>query len=148
MTTIFMLVTNQPQMVECARVCYKEFPTIVNDFKESGITYQNTKKDYAIMDNKFSKSRMGIGYSSNLAQLAMTYYWTEKAKENPDPKRLEELYHNFVILSVVAGIIIDSSKREYARLGIKKLIESVSKMDCMTIKKQCGHTSYLETKIY
>ena len=63
-----MLVTNQPQMVECARVCYKEFPTIVNDLKESGITYQNTKKDYALMDNKFSKSRMGIGYSSNLAQ--------------------------------------------------------------------------------
>lgn len=136
----FMLVTNQLQMVECARVCYKEFPTIVNDLKESGITYQNTKKDYAIMDNKFSKSRMGIGYSSNLAQLAMTYYWTEKAKENPDPKRLEELYHNFVILSVVAQIIIDSSKREYEIDGNKE-IDRISKMDCMTIKKQCGHTS-------
>ena len=135
-----MLVTNQLQMVECARVCYKEFPTIVNDLKESGITYQNTKKDYAIMDNKFSKSRMGIGYSSNLAQLAMTYYWTEKAKENPDPKRLEELYHNFVILSVVAQIIIDSSKREYEIDGNKE-IDRISKMDCMTIKKQCGHTS-------
>ncbi len=183
----FMLVTNQPQMVECARICYKEFPTIVNDLKESGITYQNTKKDYALMDNKFSKSRMGIGYSSNLAQLAMTYYWTEKAKENPNPKRLEELYHNFVILSVsksrmgigyssnlaqlamtyywtekakenpnpkrleelyhnfvilsvVAQIIIDSSKREYEIDGNKE-IDRISKMNCMTIKKQRGYTS-------
>ena len=39
--------------------------------------------DYSNMDNKFSGSKMGIGWSSNLAQLAMTYYWTEKAKDNP-----------------------------------------------------------------
>ena len=45
------------------------------------------------MDNKFAKSRLGIGWSSNLAQLAMSYYWTE---------RDEDLYNNFVILSVVA----------------------------------------------
>ena len=83
---------------------------------------------------------MGIGYSSNLAQLAMTYYWTEKAKENPNPKRLEELYHNFVILSVVAQIIIDSSKREYEIDGNKE-IDRISKMNCMTIKKQRGYTS-------
>ena len=75
--------------------------------QESGITYNNTKKDYAAMDNKFSKSRMGIGYSSNLAQLAMTYYWTELQKDNPDENKLKELYDNFIILSVLAQVIID-----------------------------------------
>lgn len=100
----FFLVTNQPTMVECAKRCYKEFYTIVNALQESGITYNNSKKDYAAMDNKFSKSRMGIGYSSNLAQLAMTYYWTELQKDFPDKTKLKDLYDNFIILSVLAQI--------------------------------------------
>ena len=53
------------------------------------------------MDNKFAKSRIGIGESSNLAQLAMTYYWTNPSRE---------LYDNFVILSVLAQVIIDGCK--------------------------------------
>ena len=56
------------------------------------------------MDNKFALSRRGIGESSNLAQLALTYYWTS-------PNR--ELHDNFVILSVLAQVIIDGCKREY-----------------------------------
>ena len=98
----FMLVTNQPTMVACAARCYLEYPTIVNALKESGISYRNTKLDYAKMDSKFSKSRMGIGYSSNLAQLAMTYYWTEMQKPEPDEQLLRDLYDNFIILSVLA----------------------------------------------
>ena len=103
-----MLVTNQKTIVECAKRCYQQYPTIVNALQESGITYCNTKSDYAVMDNKFSGSRMGIGWSSNLAQLAMTYYWTEKAKPDCDQYLLNELYNNFIILSVLAQIIIDS----------------------------------------
>lgn len=135
----FMLVTNQATMVRCAKKCYQEYPTIVNALKESGITYQNTKRDYAIMDNKFSKSRMDIGYSSNLAQLAMTYYWTEMQKVTTDKKRLNELYDNFVILSVLAQVVIDGCKREYEIVGNKE-IDRISKMPCMTIKKPCGFT--------
>lgn len=135
----FMLVTNQATMVRCAKRCYQEYPTIVNALKESGITYQNTKRDYAIMDNKFSKSRMDIGYSSNLAQLAMTYYWTEMQKVTTDKKRLNELYDNFVILSVLAQVVIDGCKREYEIVGNKE-IDRISKMPCMTIKKPCGFT--------
>ena len=97
-----MLVTNQPTMVACAARCYLEYPTIVNALKESGISYRNTKLDYAKMDSKFSRSRMGIGYSSNLAQLAMTYYWTEMQKPEPDEQLLRDLYDNFIILSVLA----------------------------------------------
>ena len=106
---------------------------------ESGITYNNTKKDYATMDNKFSKSRMGIGYSSNLAQLAMTYYWTELQKDNPDEKKLKELYDNFIILSVLAQVIIDGCKREYEIDGNKE-IDRISKLPCMNIKRIVGYT--------
>src|SRR5574344_882870 len=134
-----MLVTNQPTMVKYAKKCYREFYTIVNALQESGITYTNTKKDYAAMDNKFSKSRMGIGYSRNLAQLAMTYYWTELQKDNPNDKKLKELYDNFIILSVLAQVIIDGCKREYEIDGNKE-IDRISKMPCMTIKEQCGVT--------
>lgn len=98
----FVLATNQPTMVRCAAYCYKHYPTIVNDLKESGVVYKSNKSEYARMDNTFSKSRIGIGYSSNLAQLAMTYYWSELQSANPDPKRLDELSDNFVILSVLA----------------------------------------------
>lgn len=134
----FFLVTNQSTMVECAKKCYKEFYTIVNALQESGITYTNTKKDYAAMDNKFSKSRMGIGYSSNLAELAMTYYWTETQKEYPDENRLKELYDNFIILSVLAQVIIDGCKREYEIDGNKE-IDRISKLPCMSIKKIVGY---------
>ena len=141
----FMLVTNQATMVECAKKCYTEFHTIVNALNESGITYNNTKKDYAVMDNKFSKSRIGIGYSSNLAQLAMTYYWTESHKEQPDEQKLKELYDNFIILSVLAQVIIDGCKREYEIDGNKE-IDRISKLPCMNIKKEIGYTNSKKVK--
>lgn len=131
----FNLVTNNPTMVKCAEICYTQYPTIVNDLKESGITYQNTMTEYARMDNKLARSQMGIGYSSNLAQLALTYYWTEKQKTNPDKNRLKELYDNFVILSVIAQVLIDGCKREYEVDGMKEL-DRISKMNCMSIKKR------------
>lgn len=131
----FNLVTNNPVMVKYAEICYRDFPTIVNDLKESGITYKNTLLEYARMDNKFSKSRIGIGYSSNLAQLALTYYWTELQKDNPNEERLHELYDNFVILSVLAQVIIDGCKREYEIDGMKE-IDRISKMPCMKLTKQ------------
>ena len=136
----FNLVTNHPTIVECAKTCYNEYPTIVNALKESGVTYSNTKSDYAVMDNTFSGSQMGIGWSSNLAQLALTYYWTEKAKDNPDKKLLKELYDNFIILSVLAQVIIDGCKREYEIAGIEE-VKRISKLPCMTMTKEIGqHT--------
>ena len=89
----FFFVTNNNVMVKCAKIAYEQYPTIVNKLQESGLTYRNTMSEYARMDNKFAQSRIGIGESSNLAQLAMTYYWTEPSKD---------LYDNFVILSVLA----------------------------------------------
>lgn len=131
----FVLATNQPTMVKCAAYCYEHYPTIVNDLKESGVVYKSNKSEYARMDNTFSKSRIGIGYSSNLAQLAMTYYWSELQSDNPDPKRLDELSDNFVILSVLAQVIIDSCKRLYEIDGVKE-IDRISKLPCMSMKKE------------
>ena len=117
----FFFVTNNEVMVKSAKEAYKSFPTVVNKLNESGLTYQNTMKEYARMDNKFAKSRIGIGESSNLAQLAMTYYWTKKSRE---------LYDNFVILAVLAQVIIDGCKREYEVDAIEE-IKRIKKLSCM-----------------
>ena len=130
-----MLVTNQKDMVKCAKICYEKYPTIVNALKESGISYKNTKEAYANMDNKFSGSQMGIGWSSNLAQLAMTYYWTELSKEHINNDNVKLLYDNFVILSVIAQVIIDNSKREYEINGDEE-IKRISKLPCMNLYKE------------
>ena len=73
------------------------------------MSYNNTLADYAKMDNAMAESQLGIGWSSNLAMLSLTYYWTEMVKEEGlrDQDRLKELYDNFVILAVLAQIIID-----------------------------------------
>jgi hypothetical protein len=123
----FFFTTDDETMSKYAKICYENYPTIVNKLKESNITYENTKIAYADMDNRFAKSRMSIGESSNLAQLAMTYYWT-----NPDDT---ELYDNFVILSVIAQVAIDSCKREYEVDPIIE-IERIKKMDCMILTKE------------
>ena len=117
----FFFVTNNNVMVRSSQIAYKKYPTIVNKLKESGLTYKNTLKEYARMDNKFAKSRIGIGESSNLAQLAMTYYWTEPTRE---------LYDNFVILSVLAQVIIDGCKREYEVDALDE-IKRIKRMECM-----------------
>lgn len=130
----FLLVTNNPTVVKCAKVCYSDYPTIVNDLKESGVTYNSSKTDYANMDNKFSGTQMGIGWSSNLAQLAMTYYWTELAKENSNKSLLKEYYDNFVILATLAQVIIDGCKREYEIDGEEE-IKRISKLPCMSLTK-------------
>lgn len=121
----FFFVTNHSVMSAYAKTCYENFPTIVNQLKESGVTYQNTKAEYARMDNKLALSQRYIGESSNLAQLAMTYYWTYQTKE---------LYDNFVILSVLAQIIIDGCKREY-EIDAPTEIERIKNLDCMNLKK-------------
>lgn len=98
----FMFVTNHSTIVKAAKQCYAEYPTVVNQLQESGITYNNNRKEYARMDNKFAKSQRYIGESSNLAQLAMTYYWTDRATHKEFTFHSKELYDNFVILAVLA----------------------------------------------
>lgn len=97
-------VTNQPQIVAHAKKCQIQFPTIKNNIPKDTTQYKNTPLDLSNIDNKLMSSQMGIGLSSNLAQIALSYSYTF-----PDKK-----YQDYVcILSVLAQIYIDSSKRAY-----------------------------------
>ena len=96
--------TNQKDIVEHARKCYKDYPTIVNNIPKDLNSYNNTMDDFALIDNKLSASQLSIGESSNLAQLCLTYTYNFKNKK----------YDEYVcILSVLAQIAIDSAKRQF-----------------------------------
>ena len=100
----------------------------MNALNESGLTYNNTMEDYARMDIQMAKSKRGIGESSNLAQLALSYYWTELGGD--DKVKIQELHDNFIILAVLAQVIIDSSKRSYEVDSIEE-IKRIKRMPCM-----------------
>lgn len=97
-------VTNSRPIVAHAKICQQEYPTIVNNIPKEKNNYSNTPVDYALIDNRLSNSQGAIGESSNLAQIALSYTY------NFD----NELYNDCVcILSVLAQIAIDSSKRTF-----------------------------------
>lgn len=120
-------------MVEAAKIAYRDFPTVVNEISESGIVYNNTKSDYAFMDSKLQTAQKAIGGSSDSAQLALSYYYNDKAKgiNNEDTKCL---YENTVILAVLAQIAIDGCKRLY-EIDATDEIKRIRSMDCMKRKK-------------
>lgn len=140
----FMFVTNHPTIVNASKKCYKEYPTVVNQLRESGVTYQNSKKEYAKMDSKFAKSQRYIGESSNLAQLAMTYYWSDRIQNKEVTFRTKELYDNFVILAVLAQVVIDGCKREY-EIDATTEIDRIKALPSMSIRKQVVIDGKLKT---
>lgn len=107
-----MLVTNQPEMVEAARISYRDYPTAVNAIGQSNKTYKNEMAEYAKMDSLANRAQMGIGLSSNLAQLGLSYYWTRKYY-GIDDEETQELYHNCIILATLAQLLIDGIKRSF-----------------------------------
>lgn len=97
-------ITNQKDIVDCAKRCYLEFPTIVNNIQKDKNKYDNTLENYSIIDNRLSHAQASIGLSSNLAQFAQTYMY------NFDDQK----YIDYVcILSVLAQVSIDSAKRSF-----------------------------------
>lgn len=84
------------------------------------------------MDNKMAKARLGIGWSSNLAMLAISYFFTEMEKddEERDERLIRQLEDDFIILSVIAQLIIDGCKREYEVSGMDE-IKRIGQQDCM-----------------
>lgn len=100
----FGLTTNQTNIVEHARKCYLNYPTIVNNIPKEKNIYGNTMDDYAKIDNGLARSQTDIGESSNLAQIAQTYACNFA----------DEKYQDYVcILSVLAQVAIDNSKRKF-----------------------------------
>ena len=88
-------------MVLGAKRAYRDFPTVVNEIPESGLTYDNNLCEYARMDNIMQSQQKNIGASSDVAQLALSYYFNNVYKDiyNEDTKHY---YDIFVILAVLA----------------------------------------------
>lgn len=124
-----MLVTNQPEMVEAARISYRDFPTALNAIGQSNKTYKNKMSEYAKMDSVANQAQMGIGLSSNLAQLCLSYLWTKKAKNEIDEEYVE-LYHNCIILATLAQVLIDGIKRSF-EVDAMMEVERIQNMPCM-----------------
>jgi hypothetical protein len=98
-------VTNQPDIVNYAKYCYSHYPTIVNNIPKEKTSYDNTLLNYSKIDNRLAAAQLAIGESSNLAQLCLTYTYNYKSKK----------YNDYVcILSVIAQIAIDNTKRQYS----------------------------------
>lgn len=125
----FFYVTDTNTIVECAKECYKKYKTIVNNIPQDKKTYNNKLEEYAKMDSTLMESRNAIGETSNKAQLALSYFWSEKNEETK-----KELYDNFVILSVLAQVAIDNSKRRYS-VDVAKEIKRIGSMKCMKRNK-------------
>lgn len=125
-------VTNQEQIVEAAKVAYAKYPTIVNNIPLEGASiYKNDSESYALMDSKISSAQMSIGYSSNLAQMALSYYYDKYYRTNVKSPELEDI---FVICSVLAQCAIDSAKRIYS-VNINTELNKIHDMECM--KEYC-----------
>lgn len=97
-------ITNQKDIANCARKCYLEFPTIVNNIPMDSNKYDNSISNYSLIDNKLSHAQYAIGLASNLALFAETYMY------NFDDQK----YIDYVcILSVLAQCAIDNAKRTF-----------------------------------
>lgn len=129
-----VLVTNQPEMVNAAMISYRDYPTVVNAISQSGKTYKNKMSEYAKMDSAANRAQMGIGQSSNLAQLALSYLWTKRAN-GIDDEECVELYHNCIILAVLAQILIDGIKRSFDVDALAE-IERIQNTTCMIKHKE------------
>ena len=96
--------TNQKDIVEYAKYCYANFPTIENNIPKEKNIYNSSPLSFAVVDNNLAAANMAIGESSNLAQIALSYSGTFSDKK----------YLDYVcILSVVAQAAIDNAKRAY-----------------------------------
>ena len=115
-------VTNEKNIVERARYCYENYPTIVNKIEVDSVVSNNNDNIEPIdvlakIDISMQKAQNNIGESSNLAQIALTYTY------NFDD---EELKSYVCILSVLAQVAIDSAKRSF-KVDVGEEIKRIKK---------------------
>lgn len=109
--------TNQSDIVNHAKYCIQNYPTIVNNIPKEKNIYTNSLEDFAKIDNKLAASQGDIGGSSNLAQLALSYSYSY----------LDKKFTDYVcILSVIAQAAIDNSKRTY-NINISEEIDRIKR---------------------
>ncbi len=119
--------TNQPDMVDIAEMAYFKYPTIINDIALHGNSeYKNDMKSYAEMDSKISALQYAIGEASNIAQLALSYYYDGGGVD----RNLEDV---FIICSVLAQVAIDSAKRVFD-INVNSELSRLGSLPCMQPK--------------
>lgn len=96
--------TNQIEIVNYAKHCYMNYPTIVNNIPKEKNSYNNSLLNYSNIDNNLAAAQLAIGESSNLAQICLTYTYNFN----------DQKYKDYVcILSVLAQCAIDNAKRRF-----------------------------------
>lgn len=124
----FVFVTNQSDLADLARRAYVQYPTIINEVEELSTSgYHFLLEDYAKMDNKIADAQESIGTSTDVAQLALSYYY-DGNMESPE---LEEC---FIILSVIGQISIDLAKKSFD-INVVKEINRIRNLPCMKRKE-------------
>lgn len=99
-----LYVTNQPNIVQCAKEYYSLYSTIVNNIPKESNHYCNTLESFADIDNRLAAAQMAIGSSANLAQICLTYMYNFE----------DQKYVDYVcILSVLSQVAIDNAKRSF-----------------------------------
>lgn len=120
-------------MVEAARIAYRDYPTVVNEVGESGLSYDNTPAEYARMDSSMQSAQKAIGGASDVAQLAQSYYW-DKVYHNIFDDDCQQYYENTVILAVEAQLAIDGCKRQF-EVNVNDDIRRIRSQPCMKREK-------------
>jgi len=116
--------TNQPDIVDIAKKAYSDYPTIINDIGLAGKSeYRKDMESYAEMDSSISSAQYAIGNASNIAQLALSYYFDGGGTST-------ELEDVFIICSVLAQVAIDSAKRTYD-INVNSELARLNGLPCM-----------------
>lgn len=116
--------TNQEDIVTLAKKAYMECPTIINGIKPDGNSeYDKGMLSYSKMDARISSAQYDIGLASNIAQLALSYWFDGGCKD----RELEDV---FIICSVLAQVAIDSSKRNF-EISVGSELARISNLQCM-----------------
>ncbi|MBY6816448.1 hypothetical protein HYH38_08385 [Clostridium botulinum] len=111
--TDFLLCTINKDVVDSCKKA-QDYPTIVNNFDLSPKKYNNTMKDLSNIDNMLQKSQRAIGTSSNVAMQYLSQYWDMvNSNKEYDNDIANKLLDNACILSVLAQVAVDCSKRRY-----------------------------------
>lgn len=117
----FVLTTNDKTIVEASKIAIKNYPTIVNNIPKNPKKYKDSIEELANIDNGLAKAKRAIGETSNLAQIAMSYY--HDAKDN-------DLANVVAICSVLAQVSIDNSKRLY-NVNVPSEMTRIRSLNCM-----------------
>lgn len=141
-------VTNQPDIVALAKKAYMEYHTIVNEIPLKGSSvYRKDMTSYAMMDNKIAAGQDDVGSSSNVAQLALSYYYDLMYHTDEHNKELRDV---FVICSVLAQAAIDSAKRSFdVSVGdelrrLKKVAQDINTAN----NESCGRTEKVKYPVF